>query len=150
MYRAALLVFLSALPTPALACLPPLPPPPGVPYPTETERLRRNFDFFDTIVLAEVAEAGEMNGPLKMRIVYVFKGSAVAGQVIEMLPGSGFDPPICVPPIVYPPAPVEAGGRGVIAFRASDPRRNGVAQHHLELMIREGWIEPPPDGLRVN
>lgn len=149
MSRAALLFFLAAVPTPALACLPPPPPPPGVPYPTETERLRRNFDFFDSIVVGEVAEPGDWNESVKVRIVHVFKGSVQPGQVFDMPRGYGFDPPPCLPMMVAPPIPAQLGDRMLIAFRDVEPVRNNVYQRHYELMLREGWIEPPPESLRV-
>lgn len=116
---------------PALACPPPLPGQ------TESERLKPAFDSATDIVYGVVLKGARDGEIARFKVIHVYKGRLLAGQVIDAVPTYGFDPVPCVE-FPYPPS-AGKGTYGVVAFRLS-PALNFIDERTLRLAFQEGWI----------
>lgn len=116
---------------PALACPPPLPGQ------TESQRLKPAFDSATDIVYGVVLKGARDGKMARFKVIHVYKGRLLAGQVIDALPTYGFDPVPCLD-FPYPPS-APKGAYGVVAFRQS-PALNFIDERTFRLAFKEGWI----------
>lgn len=142
MPRTIFAVLLTALPAPALACLPPLPPPGMIelPPPTVEQRAEAIARGSENIVYGVLTRGASDEEQGQLRILHVYKGNLRVGGHIVIRASWGFDPPMCVGMLGGPP-PVPRGTYGVFAW-SGEPELNAVSDERLAAMFELGIITP--------
>src|SRR5687767_12560233 len=105
--RAALAAAALALAAgPASACLP---PPPGEIVPTEAEQVEWVGKRATDILYGVVVRGNYKGKPIRFKVLHVYRGAHRVGEVLDVEPGWGLNPPLCI----LSPPPVPKGGWGV-------------------------------------